>query len=61
MNIDNQWHYQREKIEDQSIEFKFILTEPQIADGLTKSLTKENYLIFGFVLGLEKYRSLSQS
>ena len=56
-HIDIQWHYQREKIEDGSVEFKFIPTEQQIADGLTKALTKEKFLIFRRALGLEEYRS----
>ena len=60
-HIDIQWHYQREKIEDGSIEFKFIQTEQQIADGLTKALTKEKFLIFRRALGLEEYRPLSES
>ena len=58
-HIDIQWHYQREKIEDGSVEFKFIPTEQQIADGLTKALTKEKFLIFRQALGLEEYRSES--
>ena len=56
-HIDIQWHYQREKIEDGSVEFKFIPTEQQIADGLTKALTKEKFFIFRRALGLEEYRS----
>lgn len=51
--IDIQWHYQRERIEDGSVEFRYIPTEEQIADGLTKALTKEKFLIFRRALGLE--------
>ena len=54
-------YYQGEKIEDRAIEFKFIPTEQQIADGLTKALTEENFLVFRRDLGLEKYRSFSES
>ena len=59
--IDIQWHYQNEKIEDGSIEFKFIPSEKQIANGLTKVLTKEKFPTFRRALGLEEYRSLSES
>lgn len=38
-HIDIQWHYQCERIEDGSVEFSYIPTEEQIADGLTKALT----------------------
>lgn len=43
-HIDIQW--QREKIADGSITLKYIPTSEQIADGLTKPLTKERFLIF---------------
>ena len=52
-HIDIQWHYQRERIEDGSVEFRYIPTEEQIADGLTKALTREKFLIFRRALGLE--------
>lgn len=52
-HIDIQWHYQRKRIEDGSVEFRYIPTEEQIADGLTKALTREKFLIFRRALGLE--------
>lgn len=52
-HIDAQWHYQREKVEDGSVEFQYIPTEDQIADGLTKALPKDKFLIFRNALGLE--------
>ena len=52
-HIDIQWHYQRERIEDGSVEFRHIPTEEQIADSLTKALTREKFLIFRRALGLE--------
>ncbi len=52
-HIEIQWHYQRERVEDGSVEFRYIPTEEQIADGLNKALTKEKLLIFRRALGLE--------
>lgn len=52
-HINIQWHYQRERIEDGSVEFRYISTEELIADGLTKALTKEKFLTFRRALGLE--------
>lgn len=49
-HIDIQWHYQREKIEDSSVEFKFIPTEQQIADGLKKRLQKKSSLFSDKIL-----------
>lgn len=45
-HIDIQWHYQREKIEDGFVALHYIPTEDQIADGLTKALPKNKFLIF---------------
>lgn len=53
-HIDIQWHYQREKVADGSITLKYMPTSEQIADGLTKPLTKEKFLIFRKALGLEE-------
>lgn len=53
-HIDIQWHYQREKVADGSIVLKYVPTSEQIADGLTKPLTKEKFLIFRKALGLEE-------
>lgn len=52
-HIDIQWHYQRKRIEDGSVEFSYIQTEEKIADGLTKALTREKFQIFSRALGLE--------
>lgn len=40
-NIDIQWHYQREQIEDRSVEFRYIPTKEQIADG--RLLQEKNF------------------
>ncbi len=60
-HIDIQRHYQREKIEDESIEFKFILIQQQIADELTKALTKEKFCPSWTLFRLGKNCSLSES
>ena len=54
-DIDIQWHcqYQREKIEYKSVEFRYVPTEEQVADGLTKALPKDKYVVFRKALGLE--------
>lgn len=52
-HIDAKWHYQREKVNDKSVEFQYIPTEDQIANGLTKALPKDKFLIFRNALGLE--------
>ena len=56
-HIDIQWHYQREKIADGSVTLKYVPTSEHIADGLTKPLAKEKFLIFRKALGLEAYPS----
>ncbi len=52
-HIDIKWHYQREKIEDRSVQLRYIPTDQQIADGLTKPLPKNKFLAFRNALGLE--------
>lgn len=52
-HINTHWHYQRERIEDGSVEFKYVPTEEQVADGLTKALPKDKFLAFRKALGLE--------
>ena len=52
-HIDIQWHYQREKIEDKTVEFRYVPTEDQVADGLTKALSKDKFIAFRNALGLE--------
>ncbi len=52
-HIDIQWHYQREKIEGGSIELRYIPTNQQIADGLTKPLSKDKFRAFRNAISLE--------
>lgn len=54
-HVDILWHYQREKIEVGSVELKYVPTAEQIAGGLIKPLTKENFLIYQKALGLEEH------
>ena len=52
-HIDIQWHYQWEKMEDGSVELQYIPTKDQIADGLTKPLSKDKFIASWKALGLE--------
>ena len=52
-HIDIHWHYQREKIKDESVQLRYILTDQQIADGLTKPLPKNKLLASRNALGWE--------
>ena len=52
-HINIQWYYQRKQIEDSPVEFSYIPTKEQIANGLTKALTREKFLIFCHALSLE--------
>lgn len=45
-HIDIQWHYQREKIEDGSVQLRYIPPYQKIADGLTKPLPQNKFLAF---------------
>ncbi len=51
-HIDFQWYYQRKQIEDGSVKFRYIPIEEQIANGFTKPLTREKFLIFCRTLDL---------
>lgn len=52
-HINIQWHYQREQIEDRSVQFRYISTKEQIADSFTKAFIRDKFLIFYCTLGLE--------
>jgi hypothetical protein len=51
--IDIQHHYVREKINDGTVELKYIETSRQIADGLTKPLSKVPFQQCRKALGLQ--------
>jgi hypothetical protein len=52
-HIDIQHHYVREKINDGTVELKYIETSRQIADGLTKPLSKVLFQQCRKALGLQ--------
>lgn len=56
-HINIQWHYQREKVANGFVTLKYVPISEQIADGLTKPLTKKKLLIFRKALELEAYLS----
>lgn len=60
-HIGIQHHFVREKISDGDIELKFVPTEQQIADGLTKALPKDRFEEFRRALGLELPRRITKS
>ena len=41
--IDIQWHFIREKVESGEVELKYINTHKQVADPLTKALTRDAF------------------
>ncbi|KAG6988694.1 Retrovirus-related Pol polyprotein from transposon TNT [Fusarium oxysporum f. sp. conglutinans] len=51
-HIDLQWHYVRERVSDGDVELQYVPTEQQIADGLTKPLPKDRFIVFRNALGL---------
>ena len=51
-HIDLQWHYVRERVSDGDVELQYVPTEQQIADGLTKALPKDRFIVFRNALGL---------
>lgn len=53
-HISIQDHWIRERIDGKETALEYIPTEQQIADGLTKPLSKDRFLSFRAALGLEE-------
>jgi Reverse transcriptase (RNA-dependent DNA polymerase)/gag-polypeptide of LTR copia-type len=53
-HIDIQHHFVREKVASGEVDLQYVPTEEQLADGLTKPLSKEKFFKFRALLGLEK-------
>ena len=53
-HIDIQHHFVREKVESGDVHFEYIPTEQQVADGLTKPLSRGSFEAFRRALGVEQ-------
>ena len=53
-HIDIAHHFVREKVVDSSVDLRYIPTEKQVADGLTKALPRDRFEAFRKLLGLEE-------
>jgi Reverse transcriptase (RNA-dependent DNA polymerase)/GAG-pre-integrase domain len=53
-HIDIQHHFVREKVESGDVHFEYIPTEQQVADGLTKPLSRGSFEAFRKALGVEQ-------
>lgn len=53
-HIDIQYHYTREKVNDDTVQLLYLPTVEMVADGLTKALDQIKHRRFLDLLGLEK-------
>ena len=53
-HIDIQHHFIRQKVDEGKIELQYVPTAKQVADGLTKALCKDKFILFRRALGLEE-------
>ena len=51
-HIDVQWHFVREKIQEELVALEYLPTEEMVADGLTKPLGKEKFRQFVILMGM---------
>ena len=51
-HIDVQWHFVREKIQQELVALEYLPTEEMVADGLTKPLGKEKFKQFVKLMGM---------
>ena len=56
-HLDIQTHFVREKQVEGRVDLRYIPTDQQIADGLTKALCKDRFIAFRHSLGLESPNS----
>lgn len=52
-HIDIQHHFVREKVAEGQIALQHVSTDQQVADGLTKPLPKDKFVLFRDTIGLE--------
>ena len=52
-HIDIQHHFVLEKVAEGKVDLRYVLTGEQVADGLTKALCKDKFLVFRKATGLE--------
>ena len=53
-HIDIAHHFVREKVADRSVDLRYVPTDRQVADGLTKALPRDKFEAFRKLLGLEE-------
>ena len=52
-HIDIANHFYREKVADKSVAFEYTPTDKQVADGLTKPLSRDKFEVFREAIGLK--------
>jgi hypothetical protein len=57
-HIDIQYHYVREKVQNNATKLIWTPTDEQLADGLTKAISNEKWLKFLNGIGLKRQKSL---
>ena len=60
-HIDVQWHFVREKIQENLVSLEYLNTEDMVADGLTKPLGKEKFQKFVNLMGMTGEQEPSKS